>query len=97
MGMKKEGERVSSTNKIRKKNLLFVAVQKERDRLGRQRSSNINYVPPTIKTSPRMSSELNEGDDDDLSVMALVKAEKTAQEVLALIIISFDIVIISEI
>jgi hypothetical protein len=79
MGMKKEGKYV----------LFFVflliilnilAVQKERDRLGRQRSHNYNYDMANIKVDSRLTGDINE-DEDDLSVMALVKAEQTAQEV----------------
>ena len=60
----------------------YLAVQKERDRLGRPRNSHHVHGAPTIKTSPRIPGELDDNDDDDdLSVMALLKAERTAQEV----------------
>lgn len=57
------------------------AVQKERDRLGRQRSSNHPYGMATIKSSPHIPGEPGDNDDDDLSVNALIGAEKTAQDV----------------
>lgn len=57
----------------------FLAVQKERDRLGRQRGSNYHYRMMNI---PSTTYHIDEGDDDDdLSVMALLRAEQTAQEV----------------
>jgi hypothetical protein len=58
------------------------AVQKERDRLGRQRSHNYGYRMVNIKSHLHYKGEPDEvGDDnDDLSVMALLRAEQTAQE-----------------
>ncbi|UJR33089.1 hypothetical protein I4U23_020547 [Adineta vaga] len=55
------------------------AVQKERDRLGRQRSHNHNYGMNNIKLNSHLTGDIDE-DDDDLSVTALLRAEKTAQE-----------------
>ncbi|CAF0847539.1 unnamed protein product [Rotaria sordida] len=55
------------------------AVQKERDRLGRQRSHVYNFGTTNIKSSGNLTGDLDE-DEDDLSVTALLKAEKTAQE-----------------
>jgi nuclear factor 4-beta len=52
------------------------AVQKERDRLGRQRGHHYNYGTTSIK----LDSHHLEDDEDDLSVMALLRAEQTAQE-----------------
>ncbi len=58
----------------------FSAVQKERDRLGRQHSNN--YKMATIKPHGYIEGDLDEDDDDDdLSILALLKAEKTAKEV----------------
>jgi len=34
-----------------------------------------------IKSNPHLTSDLNDDDDDDLSVTALLRAEQTAQEV----------------
>jgi hypothetical protein len=79
MGMKKEGKDTEFCW------ILFIcfvsAVQKERDRLGRQRGNNYSYGIAPIKQSPNTTGDIEE-DDDDLSVMALLKAEQTAQEVL---------------
>ena len=58
----------------------ILAVQKERDRLGRQKSHHFSYDTTNIKTHPRSTGDIDE-DEDDLSVMALLKAEQTAQEV----------------
>ncbi len=80
MGMKKDG----------KYNMFFfvwifieniLAVQKERDRLGRQRVHHYNYGMAKIKSNPHLTGDLNDDDDDDLSVTALLRAEQTAQEV----------------
>ncbi|CAF1678152.1 unnamed protein product, partial [Adineta ricciae] len=54
------------------------AVQKERDRLGRQRSHH-NYGVMNTKLHSNLTGDINE-DEDDLSVTALLRAEKTAQE-----------------
>ncbi len=64
-------------------NSYILAVQKERDRLGRQRSHNYGYRMVNIKSHLHHKSDPDEGgdDDDDLSVMALLRAEQTAQEV----------------
>jgi hypothetical protein len=73
-------ERKSSLNDY----IIFIlAVQKERDRLGRQRSHNYGYRMVNIKSHLHYKGEPDEvGDDnDDLSVMALLRAEQTAQEV----------------
>ncbi len=59
----------------------FPAVQKERDRLGRQHSNNYNYKMATIKDHGHIDGDVDEDDDDDLSIIALLKAEKTAKEV----------------
>ncbi len=75
MGMKKDGKYVLWGKLILIWNIL--AVQKERDRLGRQRNHN-NYGMANIKTNSCINGDL---DEDDLSVMALLRAEKTAQEV----------------
>jgi hypothetical protein len=56
---------------------ILLAVQKERDRLGRQRGHHYNYGTTSIK----LDSHHLEDDEDDLSVMALLRAEQTAQEV----------------
>jgi len=55
------------------------AVQKERDRLGRQRH-HYNYGLTNMKPNLHHSPSLDDDDDDDLSVMALLRAEQTAQE-----------------
>ncbi|CAF3415552.1 unnamed protein product [Rotaria sp. Silwood1] len=55
------------------------AVQKERDRLGRQRSHVYNFGTTNVKSNANLTGDLDE-DEDDLSVTALLKAEKTAQE-----------------
>ncbi|CAF0881073.1 unnamed protein product [Rotaria sordida] len=55
------------------------AVQKERDRLGRQRSNNCNTRVVTIKSIGHLSDNLDD-DEDDLSIMALLRAEQTAKE-----------------
>ncbi|CAF2586556.1 unnamed protein product [Rotaria sp. Silwood2] len=55
------------------------AVQKERDRLGRQRSNNYNSRLVTIKSIKHLSGSLDD-DEDDLSIMALLRAEQTAKE-----------------
>ncbi len=64
-------------------NSCILAVQKERDRLGRQRSHNYGYRMVNIKSHLHHKSDPDEGgdDDDDLSVTALLRAEQTAQEV----------------
>ncbi|CAF3946279.1 unnamed protein product [Rotaria sordida] len=54
-------------------------VQKERDRLGRQRSNNCNTRVVTIKSIGHLSDNLDD-DEDDLSIMALLRAEQTAKE-----------------
>ncbi len=56
----------------------LLAVQKERDRLGRQHSNN--YKMATIKSHGHIDGDLDE-DDDDLSIISLLRAEKTAKEV----------------
>jgi hypothetical protein len=57
------------------------AVQKERDRLGRQRHNNYSYRIATIKSIARINGNLDDDDDeDDLSIMALLRAEQTAKE-----------------
>jgi len=58
----------------------LLAVQKERDRLGRQHSNNYNYKTATIKIHGHIDGDLDE-DDDDLSIIALLRAEQTAKEV----------------
>ncbi|CAF3554146.1 unnamed protein product [Rotaria sp. Silwood1] len=55
------------------------AVQKERDRLGRQRNNNYNSRTATLKSIGHLSGNLDE-DEDDLSIMALLRAEQTAKE-----------------
>ncbi|CAF4652488.1 unnamed protein product [Rotaria socialis] len=55
------------------------AVQKERDRLGRQRNHVCGYGTANTKSNVNLTGSLDE-DADDLSVTALLKAEKTAQE-----------------
>jgi hypothetical protein len=55
-------------------------VQKERDRLGRQRTNNYTYRMAAIKSLGHVNGGLDE-DDDDLSIMALLRAEQTAREV----------------
>ena len=62
---------------------MLLAVQKERDRLGRQRSQNYTYGMAHSKSNTDIQGDLDEDDDDDddLSVMSLLRAEKTAQEV----------------
>ncbi len=79
--MKKDGKYITE-----KKNFFFlfcnlIAVQKERDRLGRQRHSNYTYRIATIKSIEHINRDLDD-DEDDLSIMALLRAEKTAKEVL---------------
>ncbi|CAF3720297.1 unnamed protein product [Rotaria magnacalcarata] len=54
------------------------AVQKERDRLGRQRNHNYNSRMDTTKSTTRLHGDVDE--DDDLSIMALLRAEQTAKE-----------------
>jgi hypothetical protein len=63
--------------------IFTLAVQKERDRLGRQRSHNYGYRMVNVKSNLHYKGEPDEGgdDNDDLNVMALVRAEQTAQEV----------------
>lgn len=61
---------------------IHLAVQKERDRLGRQRSHHYNHGFSNMKSNLRQSTSLEDDDDDDLSVMALLRAEQTAQEVI---------------
>lgn len=60
-----------------------LAVQKERDRLGKQRSHNPHYGMGNIKVASHLAGDRHDDndDDDDLSVTALLRAEKTAQEV----------------
>lgn len=58
----------------------FSAVQKERDRLGRQRSHHHSYGVTNMKRNSNLTGDLDE-DEDDLGVSALLRAEKTAQEV----------------
>jgi len=53
-----------------------VAVQKERDRLGRQRHPNYAY-----RFAPVKSADFDDDDEDDLSITALLRAEQTAREV----------------
>jgi hypothetical protein len=69
-------------------------VQKERDRLGKQRGHNHSYGMGNIKVNSHISSDRHEeiDDDDDLSVTALLRAEKTAQEVFELkeFLLSYD-------
>jgi len=62
-------------------NISFLAVQKERDRLGRQRTHHYNFGIPNIKSNSHLTGDIDDDDDDDLSVTALLKAEQTAQEV----------------
>jgi hypothetical protein len=59
---------------------LFLAVQKERDRLGRQRHHNYPYRIATIKPLGHLNVDYDD-DEDDLSIMALLRAEQTAKEV----------------
>ncbi len=59
----------------------LLAVQKERDRLGRQRHSNYTYRITTIKSIGNINDDLDD-DEDDLSIIALLRAEQTAKEVL---------------
>lgn len=68
-------------SKERKKFMWNLAVQKERDRLGRQRH-HYNYGLTNMKSNLHHSPSLDDDDDDDLSVMALLRAEQTAQEVI---------------
>lgn len=51
--------------------------------MGRQRGGNYHYRMINVPSTAYHSGGLNEGDDDDddLSVMALLRAEQTAQEV----------------
>jgi hypothetical protein len=58
----------------------FLAVQKERDRLGRQRINNHTYRIASIKSRGNITNDFDE-DEDDLSVLALLRAEHTAKEV----------------
>jgi len=58
----------------------FLAVQKERDRLGRQRHHNYPYRIATIKPIGHLNVDYDD-DEDDLSIMALLRAEQTAKEV----------------
>ncbi|CAF4677007.1 unnamed protein product, partial [Rotaria magnacalcarata] len=60
--------------------ITILAVQKERDRLGRQRNHVCSYGTANTKSNVNLTGDLNE-DEDDLSVTALLKAEKTAQDV----------------
>ncbi len=59
---------------------VFLAVQKERDRLGRQRHHNYPYRIATIKPLGHLNVDYDD-DEDDLSIMALLRAEQTAKEV----------------
>ena len=54
-------------------------MQKERDRLGRQRS-HPSYGVTNTKLHSNLTGDIDE-DEDDLGVTALLRAEKTAQEV----------------
>lgn len=58
----------------------ILAVQKERDRLGKQRTHHFHSKMSAIKSTGYSSGDLDD-DDDDLSIMALLKAEQTAKEV----------------
>ena len=58
----------------------ILAVQKERDRLGRQRNNIHNYRLTAIKSMGRSNGDFDE-DEDDLSILALLRAEQTAREV----------------
>jgi hypothetical protein len=58
----------------------LLAVQKERDRLGRQRH-NYTYRIATIKSIGHINDDLDDDDEDDLSIIALLRAEQTAKEV----------------
>jgi hypothetical protein len=58
----------------------FIAVQKERDRLGRQRH-NYTYRIARIKSIGHINDDLDDEDEDDLSIIALLRAEQTAKEV----------------
>ena len=50
--------------------------------MGRQRGSNYQYRMMNIPSNRYHTGGIDEGDDDDdLSVMALLRAEQTAQEV----------------
>ncbi|CAF0921014.1 unnamed protein product [Adineta ricciae] len=55
------------------------AVQKERDRLGRPRSHNYTSRAGTIKGLAHLHGDC-EDEDDDFSIMALLRAEQTAKE-----------------
>jgi hypothetical protein len=106
MGMKKDGKYSCLLLFHSMFNVFLLAVQKERDRLGRQRCSNPNYGASSNQSSPNKPIYRNDngenhdsnvvGDDknnnknnvddddghgDDPSVTALLRAEKTAQEV----------------
>jgi hypothetical protein len=64
------------------RSILILAVQKERDRLGRQRNTNNTYAyrTATVKSAGYLTDNHNQ-DEDDLSVMSLYRAEQTAKEV----------------
>ena len=83
MGMKKDGESSLIYAQRVVLSRVLLAVQKERDRLGRQRSQNYTYGIAHSKSNIDIQGGgLDEvDDDDDLSVMSLLRAEKTAQEV----------------
>ena len=80
MGMKKEGECSDLLHRKRLHVDLRLAVQKERDRLGRQRSSNYACRVGTAKVG-RSLHGVQDGGEDDLSVAGLLRAERTAKEV----------------
>jgi hypothetical protein len=56
------------------------AVQKERDRLGRQRHHNYPYRIAAIKSIGHLNVDYDDDDEDDFSIMALLRAEQTAKE-----------------
>jgi hypothetical protein len=59
----------------------ILAVQKERDRLGRQRHHNYPYRIAAIKSIGHLNVDYDDDDEDDFSIMALLRAEQTAKEV----------------
>ena len=80
MGMKKDGKCMILLLLVHYSFRFFLAVQKERDRLGGQRGNICPYKMAPIKSRRHITDDFDE-DEDDLSVMALLKAEQTAKEV----------------
>ena len=80
--MKKEGEcSLCLHRKTLHVDRLLLAVQKERDRLGRQRTNNYSCRAGTAKVGRSLNDGQEDDEEDDLSVAGLLRAERTAKEV----------------